>query len=74
MSAGSEPIDGYEALIDYFRAAETPVADWRVGTEHEKIGLYRDSLERVPFEGERGIERLLERIASEGSALHQFSN
>lgn len=51
-------------LVGYFHSAETPVADFRIGTEHEKIGVYRDSLERVPYEGDRGIGALLECIAS----------
>jgi glutamate--cysteine ligase len=67
VSPASEPIETEEALIDYFRAAETPVEEWRVGTEHEKIGVFRDTFERVPFDGERGIERLLERIAEQES-------
>ena len=52
-------------LVGYFREAETPREDWVVGTEHEKIGIYADSHERVPYEGERGIGVLLERIASQ---------
>ena len=42
----------------------TPVGDFRIGTEHEKIGLHDDDLSPVAFEGTRGIGALLERIAS----------
>jgi len=51
-----------DALVDWFRAGETPLAESLVGTEHEKIGLYADTLDRVPYEGERGIGALLEAV------------
>jgi glutamate--cysteine ligase len=68
----SAPIGGVEDLIAYFRDAETPVADFRVGTEHEKIGVYRDGFARVPFEGERGIGALLDRVASSSDGWHRI--
>ncbi len=57
------PVRSLADVIGYFRAAEKPPAEWRVGTEHEKIGLYRHDLSPVPFEGDRGIEALLRRLA-----------
>ena len=65
MTDVARPIESSGELVEYFRAAETPHSEWRVGTEHEKIGIYSDSYERVPFEGERGIETLLDRIAQD---------
>jgi len=62
--AQSRPLDSVEELVDYFRSGEKPPSEWKVGTEHEKIGVYEDTGERVPYEGERGIGVLLERIAS----------
>jgi len=59
----SPEVSGVEDLIAWFRAAEKPPAQWRVGTEHEKIGVYLDTGDRVPYEGERGIGALLARIA-----------
>ena len=53
-----------EDLLGYFRSAEKPVERWRIGTEHEKIGIYEDTLERIPYEGERGVGALLDRIAN----------
>ena len=50
-------------LVDFLRAGEKDPARFRVGMEHEKIGLYADSHGAVPYPGERGIGRLLERIA-----------
>lgn len=61
----SEPVGSSEELVAYLRSGEKPPEDWRVGTEHEKIGLRVDDFGPVPFEGERGIEALLDRIAAE---------
>jgi len=63
MSDDSQPIENLEDCINYFRSGETPEANWVVGTEHEKIGVYTDTGLRVPYEGERGIGALLDRIA-----------
>lgn len=59
-------VDSMDELVAYFREAETPVGDFRIGTEHEKIGVYRETFERVPYAGERGIGALLERVARSG--------
>ena len=56
-------------LLEWFRAGEKPVHRWRVGTEHEKIGLYEDSLERVTYEGKRGIGALLEAVRKTGDPV-----
>ena len=36
MNPQDQPIEGVGDLRGYFLAAETPRADWAVGTEHEK--------------------------------------
>jgi glutamate--cysteine ligase len=63
--ADERPIERANELVGLFEAAEKPPEDWRVGTEHEKIGLYSDGYTPVPYEGERGIGALLEAIARE---------
>jgi glutamate--cysteine ligase len=63
MNAKDESTLARADLLEYFRNAETPREDWRVGTEHEKIGVYADTGDRVPFEGPYGIGALLEKIA-----------
>jgi glutamate--cysteine ligase len=65
MNPQDQPIEGVGDLRGYFLAAETPRADWAVGTEHEKVGVYADTGDRVPYEGPYGIGALLEKIASE---------
>ncbi len=60
-----EPVEDVEQLVEYFRSGETPPEEWRIGTEHEKIGLLEESFEPVPFEGARGIAVLLETLIRE---------
>ena len=50
-------------LVGWFEQGEKPSQNWRVGTEHEKIGLYLRDYGSVPFEGPRGIAALLESVA-----------
>jgi glutamate--cysteine ligase len=64
MTSHDQPIEGVADLIGYFRASEKPRAEWAVGTEHEKVGVYADTGDRVPYEGPYGIGALLEKIAS----------
>ena len=59
------PIEDRSQLIDFFRVGEKPPDRWRVGTEHEKLGLYADTLEPVPYAGPRGIRALLEKLHRE---------
>ena len=58
----AQPVESLDQLLDFFRTAEKPTDRWRVGTEHEKLGLYADNLEPVPYEGPRGIRALLEQL------------
>jgi len=62
VSDSPKLVESVEDLVGYFHEAETPVEDWRIGTEHEKIGIRPETRERIPYEGERGIRALLERI------------
>jgi glutamate--cysteine ligase len=57
------PIGSLAELADWLRAGEKEPARFRIGAEYEKIGLQADTLEPVPYEGPRGIGRVLERIA-----------
>ena len=64
MIRRDQQLTGRADLLEYFRNSETPREQWRVGTEHEKVGVYADTGDRVPFEGPYGIAALLEKIAS----------
>jgi len=59
----SRPVRSVGDLVAMFRAGEKKREAWRIGTEHEKIGFYRDSRLPVPYEGPRGIRAILEGFA-----------
>lgn len=60
------PIASHDELIAYFTSAGKPASQWRVGTEHELIGVLPETGEAPTYEGPRGIRALLERFAAGG--------
>ena len=54
------PIETRDELVAWIAEGEKPASDWRLGTEHEKVPFYASTNAPVPYEGERGIEALLE--------------
>ena len=66
-----EPVTGKAQLIDYFRTAEKPRAQWRIGVEHEKIGIVDGTFEAVPYYGDIGIRSVLDALARDaGGSQH----
>ncbi|HRO03255.1 MAG TPA: glutamate--cysteine ligase [Terricaulis sp.] len=58
------PVSGFADLVAHLESGSKPDrAAWRIGTEHEKFAFYKDTLEPVPYEGERGIGALLNGLA-----------
>jgi glutamate--cysteine ligase len=53
-------IESRQQLVEALADGAKPRDAWRVGTEHEKFGFYVADNSPVPYEGERGIRRLLE--------------
>lgn len=58
------PITSVNELADWMAAGCKPKQDWRIGTEHEKFVFYTESLDPVPYEGERSIRALLDGMAN----------
>ncbi len=56
-------IQSRDDLVAHIEKGAKPKAEWRIGTEHEKIPFYRDSLRPVPYEGPAGIGALLSGLA-----------
>ena len=54
------PIESKAQLIEELSSGCKPKDEWRIGTEHEKFGFLTDTLEPVPYDGERSIKALLE--------------
>lgn len=62
----TRPLTSLEQCLAYFRSAERPAAQHKVGLEHEKfVYPVKDPLP-VPYEGPRGIQALLERMGTQG--------
>jgi glutamate--cysteine ligase len=60
----SPTIESFRDLVEHFESGNKPDrSTWRIGTEHEKFAFYKDTLEPVPYEGERGIGALLNGLA-----------
>jgi glutamate--cysteine ligase len=59
-----EPLDSIDTLISYFSNSAKRQSDFRVGTEHEKFGILRDTHAPLPYEGPQGIEKILNAIVS----------
>jgi glutamate--cysteine ligase len=58
--SGGGPIEHRDQLAEYLAAGCKPKADWRIGTEHEKFGYCRDTLNPLPYDGPRSIRAMLE--------------
>lgn len=57
------PIESRDDLTAYFRAGEKPREQFRLGIEHEKLALQLGTFAPVPYDGPRGIESLLKKLA-----------
>jgi glutamate--cysteine ligase len=57
------PISAQDELIAWIAAGAKPKAEWRLGTEHEKIPFYRRDVSPVRYEG--GVRALLEGLAGQ---------
>ena len=53
------PLESRDELVAYLEAGSKPKAQFRIGTEHEKVPFRPGSNAPVPFEGARGIRALL---------------
>lgn len=52
-------------LASIFSSGCKPPEQWRIGTEHEKIGFCVDTLRPIPYDGERSIRNLLQALISD---------
>lgn len=57
---GGGPITDRTQLSAYLEAGCKPKEDWRIGTEHEKFGYCKETLEPLPYEGRKSILTLME--------------
>jgi glutamate--cysteine ligase len=59
-TADLTPIENVTQLAAHLESGAKPREKWRIGTEHEKFGFYKDGHTPVPYAGRRGIKALLE--------------
>jgi glutamate--cysteine ligase len=55
-------IEKKHELEAYFHDAGKPRERWRVGTEYEKVGIYRDTGQAIPYFGKRGVNFILREL------------
>lgn len=65
MDNNKEFLTKREQLKGYFNNFGTARENWRVGTEFEKLGVFRSTGEAVPYEGKVSIKGILEGLAAE---------
>ena len=59
-TADATPIESIDQLTASLATGCKPKDQWRIGTEHEKFGFYRDGNSPVPYDGPNGVRALLE--------------
>jgi glutamate--cysteine ligase len=59
----SQEIEGIGQLRTFFERAGKPRAEWRVGTEYEKLAVDAKTGRATPYSGPTGIERVLRELA-----------
>ncbi len=57
---GGGPIENKAQLAKYLAEGCKPKDQWRIGTEHEKFGYCRDTLQPIPYDGPRSVKAMLE--------------
>jgi len=63
-SSSTSPVNQAQ-LLESFTAGCKPREEWRLGTEHEKIGFCLDSHHPIPYAGTRSIRRTLELLVAD---------
>jgi len=57
--SGGGPIEHMGQLAEYLESGCKPQDAWRIGTEHEKFGYCKDTLNPIPYDGERSVLAVL---------------
>ncbi|HZJ65057.1 MAG TPA: hypothetical protein VFD36_16210, partial [Kofleriaceae bacterium] len=70
------PVRSTNDLLSYFESAGKPATAWRVGTEHELVGVVAgpwgpDVGEPPPYDGSNGIGALFRWFAARGEPAEQ---
>ena len=61
MATKNSPvIENKSQMIAHLAEGNKPKSEWRIGTEHEKIGFDLKTLKPLPYEGDCGIKAMLD--------------
>ena len=52
-------IEHLDQLAGYMESGNKDKVDWSVGTEHEKFGFCKETLQALPYDGERSVRSVL---------------
>jgi glutamate--cysteine ligase len=52
-------IENLDQLAGYMESGNKDKVDWCVGTEHEKFGFCKETLQALPYDGERSVRSVL---------------
>ncbi len=63
--SGGALIEHHDQLAALLSDGCKPKADWRIGTEHEKFGYFKDSHLPLPYEGPCSVKAMLEGLRDE---------
>ncbi len=63
--SGGGRIESYNQLIEYLASGCKPKSDWRIGTEHEKFGYFKETLLPIPYSGNRSVLAILKGLEKE---------
>ena len=64
--ADAVPVQSAADLLSYFEGAGKPAAQWRVGTEHELVGVIGATGDAPTYDGPQGIGALFDAFTSHG--------
>jgi len=67
-AGAAPPVRGVGDLCRWFAERERPRDQWKVGLEHEKLGVIAGGIEPLPYEGPRGISAVLRAFQRRGYA------
>ncbi|MGB3316962.1 MAG: glutamate--cysteine ligase [Albidovulum sp.] len=59
---GGGVFESFDQLAECLENGSKSKDDWRIGTEHEKFGYCKDTLQPLPYDGPRSITAMLEGI------------
>ncbi len=57
--SGGGTIENYDQLVHYLSDGCKPKSEWKIGTEHEKFGFFKDTLKPIPYDGTRSVKSVL---------------